>query len=70
VNDLVKACVIHLVQPARFKVMLLTVVRPAHRDERVRDERDVIAPAFVGSASNGVDVWRDALTGWELAKQG
>lgn len=66
-NDLVQACVVDLVQPAGLEVMLLAVVRPAHRDERVRDEWYVIAATGVDLGHTVVDVRRDALIGRQLA---
>lgn len=67
-HDLVQPMMVHLVEPAGLKVMLLAIVRPAHRDERMRHKRHVEAAAPVASAAHAIDVRRYALEGRELAQ--
>ena len=68
-HNLVKPRVVHLVEPTSFEVMLLAIVRPAHRDERMRDERDVVALADVDRRTQmlAIHVRRDALIGRQFA---
>lgn len=69
-NNLVKSRVIDFVQPARLEVVFLSVIRPSHRHQGMRDQRNVIAPADIDRAiAFRVDVSRDSLKRRQLAQR-
>ena len=63
IDNFVQLTVLDFVEPARFEMVLFTIGGPAHCDQRMSDERDMVtAPGAARAQTFAIDVRRNSLT--------